>query len=231
MRLARYYYISSLPALGELGTPPPMGFAELSEWLADDRRCQDLVGCLFLLDDLRQREAYLAGEVEDMEPTVLSVSQMLNRSPLPEYLVAEPGETGGAPRRVAVDQLWEAYFRYVADLADGRKSLFLAAWVAREVALRNALAAARAERLGLEAADYLVAADLAAEDEDFADLLSEWATASTPLAGQQRLLQAQWDWLAQHDAYFTFDEDELLVYAARLMLLKQWSAWQAMNKE
>ena len=222
MRLERYYYITSLPALGELGTPPPMGFAELSEWVADYRRCRDMVGSLFLLDDLRQREAYLAGELEDMEPTVLSVSQMLNRSPLPEYLVPEPGETERPQRRVAADLIWEAYFRYVARLADARKCPFLAAWVAYEVALRNALAAARAERLGLESADYLVAADLAADDEDFAGLLSEWAAASTPLAGLQRLLRAQWDWMAQHDAYFTFGEDELLVYAARLMLLKQW---------
>jgi hypothetical protein len=222
MRLDRYYYIASLPALGELDTPPPMGFAELWEWLADHRRWSDLVGSLFLLDDLRQREAYLSGEVQSMDPTVLSVSQMLNRSPLPEYLVPEPGETEGPPRRVAADSLWEAYFRYAAQLADCWRSSFLAAWAAREVALRNALAAARAERLGLEKADYLVAADLAAEDEDLAGLVSEWAAAPTPLAGQQRLLRAQWDWLAEHDSHFTFDEDELLVYAARLMLLVQW---------
>jgi hypothetical protein len=211
MRLDRYYYIASLPALGELGTPAPMGFAELWEWLADHRRWSDLVGSLFLLDDLRQREAYLSGEVQSMDPTVLSVSQMLNRSPLPEYLAPQPGETEGPPRRVAADSLWEAYFRYVAQLADSWRSPFLAAW-----------AAARAERLGLEKADYLVAADLAVEDEDLAGLVSEWAAAPTPLAGQRRLLRAQWDWLAEHDAHFTFDEDELLVYAARLMLLAQW---------
>ncbi len=99
---------------------------------------------------------------------------------------------------------------------------FLAAWAAHEVALRNALAAARAERLGLDKAGYLVAADLAAEGEDFAGLLGEWDAAPDPLAGHRRLLRAQWDWLAEHDAYFTFDEDELLVYAARLMLLTQW---------
>ncbi len=221
MKLDRYYYITSLPVLGELGTPPPIGFAEFLESLADHRRWRELISSLFLLDDLRQREAYLSGEVTDMDPTVLDVSQMLNRSPLPAYLVPEPDETQN-PRRVAADTLWEAYFRYVAALAASRRNAFLAAWVAREVALRNALAAARAARLGLEEADYLVATDLAAAEEDYTGLLSEWAAAPTPLAGQQRLLRAQWDWLAQHDAHFTFDEDELLVYAARLMLLVQW---------
>ncbi len=222
MRLERYYYITSLPALGDPGTPPPMGFADLREWLADHRRASELVGCLLLLDDLRQREAYLSGEVTDVDPAVLSVSQMLNRSPLPEYLAPEPDETDAAPRLVAADELWEAYFRHAAQWAERWESPFLTAWVAREVALRNALAAARAERLGLEKADYLVAADLAAEGEDFAGLLGEWDAAPTPLAGHRRLLRAQWDWLAEHDAHFTFDEDELPVYAARLMLLTQW---------
>lgn len=222
MTLDRYYYITSLPALGELGTPPPMGFAEFWESLADHRRWSDLVGSLFLLDDLRQREAYLSGEVQTMDPTVLSVSQMLDRTPLPDYLTPQPGAREGRPRRVAADSLWETYFRYVAELAETCHSRFLAAWVAREVAVRNALAAARAERLGLEKAEYLVATELAFEDEDLAGLVGEWAAAPTPLAGQQRLLRAQWDWIAAHDAHFTFDEDELLVYAARLMLLTQW---------
>ncbi|MCL4193587.1 MAG: hypothetical protein KJZ87_17755 [Thermoguttaceae bacterium] len=222
MKLDRYYYIASLPVLGELGTPPPIGFEEFWERLSDHRRWRELVGSLFLLDDLRQREAYLVGEVEDMEPTVLSVSQMLNRTPLPEYLLPEAGEAEGPSRRIAADNLWEAYFRYVARLAERWRSRFLASWAACQVALRNALASARAERLGLEAAGFLVAEDLAAGDEDFGSLLNEWAAAPTPLAGHQRVLRAEWDWVARHDPHFTFDEDELLVYAVRLILLKQW---------
>lgn len=222
MKLDRYYYIASLPALGELGTPPPIGFEEFWERLSDHRRWRELVGSLFLLDDLRQREAYLVGEVEDMEPTVLSVSQMLNRTPLPEYLLPEPGDAEGPSRRIAADNLWEAYFRHVVRLAERWQSRFLASWAAYQVALRKALASARAERLGLEAAGFLVAEDLAADDEDFGSLLNEWAAAPTPLAGHQRVLRAEWDWVARHDPHFTFDEDELLVYAVRLILLKQW---------
>lgn len=216
------YFITSLPALGDLGSVPPMGFAELWEWLADHRRVRLLAGALLLMDDLQQRESYLAGEVDYLEPTVLSLSQTLGRSPLPAYLVPEAGDSAGSPRRNAADQLWETYFRYAAELAETRKSPFLAAWVGHEVALRNAVAAARAERLGLEPAAYLVAPELAQTDDDFGPLLAEWAAATSPLLGQQRLLRAKWGWIESHDPHFTFDDDELLVYTARLMLLKQW---------
>jgi len=33
---------------------------------------------------------------------------------------------------------------------------------------------------------------------------------------------ARWAWLADNDAWFSFRDDELAVYAARLMLLHQW---------
>ncbi len=216
------YFITSLPALGDLGTLPPMGFAELWELIADHRRIRELAGALLLMDDLRQRESYLAGEIDYLEPTVLSLSQTLGRSPLPAYLVPEPDEAAGSARRIAGDQLWETYFRYTAQLAAARKSPFSEAWVGHEVALRNALAAARAERLGLEPAGYLVAPELAQSDDDFGSLLSEWAAATSPLIGQQRLLRARWTWIEAHDPHFTFDDDELLVYTARLILLRQW---------
>lgn len=221
--LDRYYYLASLPALGELGTEPAMGFAELLEHLADHRERHQLVSSLFLLDDLLQREAYLAGELAETDPAVLTVQQAHDESPLPDCLVRDPEADGSGSRGPVVDRLWECYFRYVADLAARLENRFLAAWVRYEVTLRNALAAARAKRLGLEAADYLVAADLNLEDETVAGVVAEWAASATPLAGQQVLLRARWAWLAEHDAWFSFRDDELAVYAARLMLLHQWT--------
>ena len=222
MMLDRYYYLASLPALGDLGTEPAMGFAELLEHVADDRRRYELLGGLFLLDDLLQRETYLAGESEEVDPAVFSVQQARDESPLPEYLAPGAEAESGLSAGVAADRLWGVYFHYVAGLARRLKSRFLAAWVGYEVALRNALASARAQRLGLTDADYVVAAELASAGEDFAWLVSEWCSAATPLAGQQTLLRARWAWLAAHDAWFTFSDDELAAYAARLMLLQQW---------
>jgi len=53
-------------------------------------------------------------------------------------------------------------------------------------------------------------------------LLRAWTQASTPLAGLRVLIEARWAWLAEHDAWFSFRDDELAAYAVRLMLLEQW---------
>lgn len=219
MKSDLYYYIAALPTLGGLGTAPPMGSAYVLEHVSESAARAELVGALFLEDDLFQREAFLAGETTEVDPVVLTVHQTRNESPLPEYLAPAEDRPSGP---VAVDALWESYFRHVAEVARRQGSRFLAAWVGHEVALRNALAAARAKRLGLEEAGFLVARDLEQTGEDFGNLLSEWSAAATPLEGFRLLLQARWDWLEGHDAWFTFRDDELAVYAARLMLLHQW---------
>ena len=199
-----------------------MGFCELLEHLTDSRARYELVGCLFLLDDLVQREAFLAGEMEEVDPAVFSIQQARNESPLPEYLAGDSQAAAKGRLGVAADRLWDAYFRYALGLAQRLNSRFLEAWVVFEVTLRNALVTARAKRLGLDASEYLVATDLAFSGEELAGLVSEWSAAATPLAGQQVLLRGRWAWLAEHDAWFSFRDDELAAYAARLMLLRQW---------
>ncbi|MBL7133681.1 MAG: hypothetical protein ISS78_06250, partial [Phycisphaerae bacterium] len=119
------------------------------------------------------------------------------------------------------DATWEAYFRHAADVARYLDSALLAGWTAHQVALRNAVAGARAKALGLEASDYLVAADFSAED-DLSAVTAEWAAAPNPFVGLRILDTARWRWIAEHDAWFSFGDDELGAYAARLMLLVRW---------
>ena len=220
MKSARYYNITTLPALGELGSSPSMGLTDLIEHVEENRSWREQLEALVLLDDLLQREALLAGETEEVEPAVLSLPQVQGEAPLPEALIApaDPDQ----PRALQSDLLWERYFRYAHKLARSSGSRFLARWVEFEVALRNTLATARARRLGLDESGYRVAADLARSDEDLSPLLSEWEAAPTPLAGLRVVIRARWSWLDRHDAWFSFSVDELLAYAARVMLLEQW---------
>jgi hypothetical protein len=219
MAQRNYFLVSALPAMGDLGAAPPLAPADLCEHVAGGRRPIAIIEAVFLGDDLRQREAVLAGETEEVAPAVLTPAQVRDEEPLPAYLAAE--EDAAVPR-VASDALWAAYFRHAAGVGRREGSPFLAAWVAHEVALRNALAAARAKALGLEAADYLVAPDLGSADEDFGPLVNEWAAVANPLDGLKVLDRARWHWLTEHEAWFSFGDDELAAYAAKLMLLARW---------
>jgi hypothetical protein len=220
MKSARHFYITTLPALGELGSSPSMGLADLLEHLEENRPWREQLEALALLDDLLQREALLAGETDKVEPAVLTLQQAQGEAPLPEAL--EVADVGDQTTALQTDLLWERYFRYAHGVARSHGSRFLARWVEFEVALRNALAAVRARRLGLEESDYKVAADLVDSEEDLSSVLSEWEAASTPLAGLRVVIRARWSWLERHDAWFSFSVDELLAYAARVMLLEQW---------
>ena len=214
-----YYLVAALPSLGELGTAPPWTAADLLAHVDQVGGPTEVVAALLLGDDLLQRDALLAGEIGEARTAVLTPEQAAGQAPLPGSLAVEPG---AEPVRHAGDAVWLAWFRHAADVGRRRGSRFLEAWVAHEVALRNALAAARAKALGLDPADYLVATELAAAGVDFTDVIAEWAAAPDPLAGQRILDQARWQWLNEHEAWFSFGADEVAVFAAKLMLIDRW---------
>ena len=69
---------------------------------------------------------------------------------------------------------------------------------------------------------YLVAPELGDRDLDFSALVSAWSSAQDPLAGEQVLDRARWDWLEEHGRWFSFKADEIEAYAAKLILLHRW---------
>jgi len=223
-----YYLLASLPGLGDLGSTPPLTPAQLLDRVADAPGPSRLIGALLLGDDLLLRESALSGEEVDATPAVLTAEQLRDEAPLPPTLTVE---TDQGHSRIAADIVWEAYFRHAADVARGAGSAFLSEWVCSEVALRNALASARAKTLGLDAEAYLVADDLADGDADFTTMIGEWTAAPNPLAALRVLDTARWGWLVDREGWFTFQDDELAAYAAKLMLLCRWNRLEAAERE
>ena len=218
-----YYLLTVLPSLGEPGSDPPLTPLAMLEMLASAAGSHELASLIFLSDDLQLRQAVLAGEIpaEQAEPVVLSAEQARDEAPLPIFLVAESddGDSGGAAQ-LGLDRVWAIYFAHAAKVARG--SDMLAEWVRYEVGLRNALAGARAKALGLDGARYLVMPELGYDADQYTRALGEWSAAPNPLAGLQALDAARWAWIGEHDAWFTFKDDELAAYAARLVILHRW---------
>jgi len=221
-----HYILTALPALGDWGSIPPVTPARMLEYI-DDSSLKTLLEMVFLSDDLLQHQSCITGELTKPTPAVLTEAQVRNAETLPEYLVGPEPEISV---KIAADTLWAGYYRYAEYVAHNFKSRFLVEWLGYEVALRNALASARARALNLAPEDYQVVPELAVLEIDFTHLINEWTAAPTPLAGQQILDQARWHWLHDKDSWYTFQRDELLAYAAQLMLLHRWHRLRDTNE-
>ncbi len=216
MSSANYYILAALPSLDALTSQPPISSSELLDKVESNASAREVLGALLLSDDLMMRQAILSGELTSAEPVVLSAAQVRDEEPLPSYLQIVTDETvSGLPE----DKLWSAYFHWADKVAHKENNNFLKAWVGYEVALRNQLALARAKTLNLEAADYLVAEELADANVDVSGVLGEWSAAADPLAGLGVLDLGRWNWIVEHEAWFSFKDDELAVYGAKLMLM------------
>lgn len=204
------FLLSCLPGLWSIDDEPPMKLRDLVEICTGKSR--ELVEAIALGDDLMQREAILQGETGEFEPAVLEEAQMTGEVPLPSYLVQDP-------HLVQSDGVWEAWFRFMAD--HPARCAFSDAYVCFEVALRNALVKARAKALELDPTEYIIANELG-QEFNFDSVVAEWTQAPNPLAGQRVLDLARWRFTVENDAWFTFDDDELAVYAVRLLLTQRW---------
>ena len=196
-----------------------MGLADLIEHVTEHSRWRKLVEAIILLDDLQQRESVLAGEIEEVEPAVLTLQQARGEAPLPEILVADvPREQ---PAAMATDLLWETYFRYVHALGRSERSRFLVQWVEFEIALRMRWPRVR-RTFGPGRGGLSGCRRPGRRRGDTSLVVDEWAAVPTPLAGLQAVIRGRWSWVDDHDDWFSFSFDEVLAYAVRVMLLEQW---------
>ncbi len=214
-----YYFLTSLPPLPELGEPAPIGLADLAERARHEEGLGPVLDAVLLEHDLLARQGALAGQEELPEPVVLQADQLRGEAPLPEAL--QPPETQ-SERAIAADAVWERWFRHVQEVADSHDSEFLREWVGFEVALRNALVAARAKVLEVVPEDYFVAPELANASAPVERIVADWAAAGDPLQAQRALDEGRWAWLTEHSAWYSFSIDEAAAYARRLLLVERW---------
>lgn len=224
------YILSFLPGIIALSEPAEVSIEKFLEALAENDQTGNqvrLAEAIFLSDDLLQRDASLAGSPETPEPAVLTGDQITGDEDLPDYLTVSTTSEMQTGPKIPSDIIWDRYFHYVADLAKSLGNKFLASWVTWEVTMRNASAEARARALELEGSDYVVATDIEGWRDDFNSIVNEWSTAANPLEAQRTLDRARWNWIRENENHFSFSNDELIAYAAKLLLNVRW---QRLNK-
>ncbi|UCE49523.1 MAG: DUF2764 family protein, partial [Phycisphaerales bacterium] len=169
-------------------------------------------------------QALLAEEIgkDRIDLAVLSLDEAEDETVLPDFLLPEEGSDEKQDSRASVDAIWSRYFYHAASVAKRRNSSFLESWIGFEVGLRNALVTTRAHILKIDAEVYLVAPDLADRDIDYTHTIATWSAARDPLAAQEALDKARWDWLEDNEGWYSFSAREIEVYAAKLVLLHHW---------
>ena len=223
--IRRFFLLCVLPDFKSFGSVPPINKQELLAIVTESGGPADIVRALLLSDDLLQREAVLAGEVEldHAELAVLSLQEANDEHFLPVFLTpAQKDEPEDSRILIAGDRIWRRYFHHAARIARRTQTPFLTAWIGFEVGLRNATAKVRAEALELDPEHYTVAPELADPQIRFDNILADWIAASNTLNGLKVLDRARWDWLTEHERWYSFSDDEVSAYTAKLMLLHRW---------
>lgn len=184
-----------------------------------------IVKLLLLNDDLLQRDAVLAREIEPnhADTAVLSREQLQAQEPLPDFLVfGQKREREFGDKMIMEDQIRHNYFHYVSKIAKTNRSQFLKGWVEFEVGLRNAIAKTRAEALKLDPEPYLVVPELENPKLSFENILADWMRVPNPLEATRVLDRARWDRITELEQWYSFSSDEIAAYTARLMILHRW---------
>ncbi len=234
MARRNFYLLCVLPALEPFGSAPPVSKQKLTSLVTESEGPADIVQTLLLSDDLLQREAVLAGEIKPDQADIgtLSLSQLEHEQSLPGFLVPEQDDEHEASgEAIAVDLIWQRYFRYAVKISRKARSRFLAAWVGYEVGLRNAMVTARAEALKLDPNPYMVAPELADPDISFEATLAEWSDAPNPLAAIEVLDRSRWSWLLEEERWYCFSDDEVAAYTAKFLLLNRWRRISETNRK
>jgi hypothetical protein len=121
-------------------------------------------------------------------------------------------------------QLGKSDFRILAEadleVHGGRPSgcAVLDSWRSWESCLRNELVKLRARRKGVEPAGHLVEAR---EQLGLGEIARQALGEASPLAAEELLNRARWDYLDQLETMHYFDLSRLVLYSLRLQLLER----------
>ncbi len=98
----------------------------------------------------------------------------------------------------------------------------LARWKAWETSLRNALVSLRSKRRGVAAEDYREESGRYSQDS----LVRQIAQMESPLQAEIRIDQARWQFLEDEEMGHYFDQEVLLIYGLKLLLLERESRFR-----
>ena len=60
--------------------------------------------------------------------------------------------------------------------------------------------------------------------QDFSEIIARWRQESSPLESEKILDRARWDFVETNTPYFSFEADEVVGYALKLVIVDRWNS-------
>lgn len=213
---SNYYLLSALPGLGPLGSRPAVSLPAFWDELNDRPALQAQVAVPILADELLCQESLRVGAEIECDPIVSTLEPWQG---IVEFIrTGDP--TDGATRFVndeqvlpVLDMLWRRYFEFARKEGLRLGSPFLLKWVEFEVALREAFVLARGSDAPGRGATISF---------DLGTVVAAWREAHNPLMAAQIVERFRYGWISEHEAWFSFGDEEIVAYALKLIIQWRW---------
>jgi len=226
--MAFEYIFTSLPSLPEkVGSKPGISVSDMARMLDAEGGVANALGrMVFLQKDIKVLEmAELGCDVPG--GALFSADALRERSMLPAWLASLLSEGLAGSEGFGFDKVWRAYFRRAVEAADAAQSSFLRTWLRWDVGLTCALAAHRASRMKMDSGVQSLGIEGTPDPSEYRAITESlvsieerdefnWKETDLLVAGA-RLSKAR-----SLAPVYTFDLDELMGYAAQLMVLSDF---------
>ncbi len=220
-----YRLMSSLPVLpGEPGAPP-IGLGELVEQLGGELEGRGWLAVEAVLTsiDVANLANLMAGLGDLFDPRGLhgrdefTARTCVDMPGFLQELIRSWEESGASPGQ---HEVWKAYYRYLAEVAEATGSRVLAEWLDWEVPLRNQLATVRADSMGRDASHELITDPAGGANHD--DLVARFREEPDPLARQRLIDRARLQVIEELSGIDPFSLDAVIAYLLAVLVLDRW---------
>ncbi|MDA3864970.1 MAG: DUF2764 family protein [Deltaproteobacteria bacterium] len=219
-----YRLMTSLPPVkGDLKSTSIPSLSKITHQIFSEvgGRDKDLVSSILWFVDTANAEAILFEKDFFRKSGTLSREDFENKLDLPPFLDnIFRMEQGVVQKEILLKKLWESYFNALIEISRKYNSKFLQGYTEMEIGLRNAVAAARAKKLGIEEGKIQIFNGK--NSFQYGSLVLRASEAKDPQERELVIDKARLAYYLELEGIDPFSIDAVLAYLAKAMVIDSW---------
>lgn len=223
--MKNYYFLASLPTLSlEYSEQPAILICKFWQNIQEENKnLVELVQSILLQQDIANLEKLANG----YEPLFCgTISNDILHKAKSDLSVLNGIIPESILQSISLEKwqqnVWGKFFAYQKKIALKHKSC-LFSWIEWEIGLRKYIATTRAESLGTTVSSLVKSLDNTSAC-DYQKIMTHYHKETSPLGSEQFLDSERWKYADSLAIPYSFDNDEVVVYAIKLLILERWWA-------